>query len=142
MSVNKAILVGNLGADPEVKQTASGTQVCRLSIATNERRKTASGDWQDATEWHRVVCFGRTAENAARFLKKGRSVYVEGKIRTSKYQDKEGRDRWATEVICDSLQFLSNNAGEGRDEPRRVAPQDFAREVGNAAGLDMADIPF
>lgn len=141
MSLNKVMLIGNLGADPEVKQTASGTQVCRLSIATNERRKTAAGDWQDATEWHRVVAFGRTAENAARFLKRGRSVYVEGKIRTSKYQDKEGRDKWSTEVICDQLVFLSGGEGRG-DDVRKVPIGDMARDVGRAAGVDMDRIPF
>lgn len=113
MSVNKVILVGNLGADPESRTTGSGTTVTKLRIATSERQKDRDGNWGDHTEWHRVTCFGRTAENAARYLRKGRQVYIEGKIRTSKYQDRDGNDRWSTEVIADVLQFLGGREGGG-----------------------------
>lgn len=140
MSVNKAILVGNLGADPEARQTSSGSTVTNLRVATNERKKDASGEWVDHTEWHRVVCFGRTAENAAKYLSKGRKVYVEGRIRTSKWEDKDGRDRWTTEVICDTLHFLGGQ--DQRDSVQRVPTKDMAREVGKAAGFDMSEIPF
>ncbi|MEZ4235209.1 MAG: single-stranded DNA-binding protein [Myxococcota bacterium] len=111
MSVNKVILVGHLGADPETRTTGSGMTVANLRLATNERRKDDSGNWADATEWHRVVCFGKVAENVARYLKKGRQIYVEGKIRTRKWQDKDGNDKWTTEIFADNVTFL----GGGRD---------------------------
>ena len=134
MSVNKAILVGNLGADPESRQTASGSTVCNLRIATNERRKMADGEWGDHTEWHRVVCFGRTAENAAKYLRKGRKVYVEGKIRTSKWTDKDGRDRYSTEVTCDVLHFLGGQEQSSKPRPMEELPK--------ALGFDDSQIPF
>lgn len=126
MSVNKVILVGNLGQDPESKTTGGGTAVASLSLATSERRK--SGDkWEEATEWHKVVSFGKVAENAARFLKKGSKVYVEGKLRTRKWQDKNGQDRYTTEVVADTIQFLDRKS----DEPKSYS--DPAPD---------ADIPF
>ncbi len=114
MTVNKVILVGNLGRDPEIRTTTTGNSVATLNIATTERRKDREGNWTDHTEWHRVSAFGKTAENAGRFLKKGRQVYVEGRLSTRKYQDKEGKDRWSTEVVCDVLRFLGGrDGGEG-----------------------------
>ncbi len=113
MSVNKVILVGNLGADPETRTTGGGTTVANLRLATTERIK-KDDQWQDHTEWHRVVCFGRTAENVARYLKKGRQVYIEGRIRTNKWTDKEGHERYTTEVIADQVHFLGGGAG-GRE---------------------------
>lgn len=105
MSVNKVILVGNLGQDPETRTAKSGSVIANLSVATNERVKSGE-DWTDHTEWHRVVVFGKTAENVARFLKKGRQIYVEGKLRTRKWQDKEGQDRYSTEIVADTVHFL------------------------------------
>jgi len=113
MTVNKVILVGNLGADPETRSTAGGTVVANLRLATTERQKDRDGNWADHTEWHAVVCFGRTAENAAKFLSKGRQIYVEGKIRTRKWQDKEGKDRWSTEIVADQIHFLGGGNREG-----------------------------
>jgi single-strand DNA-binding protein len=139
MSVNKVILVGNLGADPEVRQTTTGTQVASLRIATTSRRKTQSGDWEDETEWHTVSAFGRTAENVGRFLKKGRQVYVEGRIKTRKWQDKEGKDRWTTEVIADVVHFLGGGRGDGGGGQREPG-QDDAHAYGQG-GRDE-DIPF
>ena len=117
MTVNKVILIGHLGADPETRTTQSGTTVANLRIATNERRKGPDGNWEDHTEWHRVACFGRTAETVARYLRKGRQVYVEGKLRTRKWTDQEGRDRWSTEVIGDNIRFLGgrDSGGGGYD---------------------------
>lgn len=114
MTVNKVILVGNLGADPETRTTNSGLTITSLRIATTERRKDRDGNWGEHTEWHRVSTFGKTAENCARFLQKGRQVYIEGKLRTRKWQDKEGRDRWSTEVVADVVQFLGSK-GSGAD---------------------------
>jgi single-strand DNA-binding protein len=111
MSVNKVILVGHLGADPETRTTGSGMVVANLRLATNERRKDDTGNWADATEWHRVVCFGKVAENVSRYLKKGRQIYVEGKIRTRKWTDKDGNDKWTTEIFADNVTFL----GGGRE---------------------------
>ncbi len=114
MSVNKVILVGNLGADPETRTTQGGTVVSTLRLATAERQKEReTGNWTEHTEWHRVVCFGKTAENVSRFLRKGRQIYVEGKIRTRKWQDKDGQDRYSTEVVADIVHFLG---GGGRGE--------------------------
>ena len=107
MSVNKVILVGNLGADPEKRGPAT-----RLRLATSEKRKQGE-EWVDHTEWHNVTCFGSTADNVMKFCKKGKQLYIEGKIRTTKYQDREGVDRWSTEVIADRVAFLGARE-EGR----------------------------
>jgi single-strand DNA-binding protein len=113
MSVNKVILVGNLGGDPESRTTGGGTVVTTIRLATSDRRKDEAGQWTDHTEWHRVVAFGKVAENIAKYLKKGRQIYVEGKIRTRKWQDKDGQDRYTTEVVADTVQFLGGRDGEG-----------------------------
>ena len=111
--VNKVILVGNLGADPEVKYTAGGTAICTLSVATSESWKDKqSGEQQERTEWHRVKLFGRLAEIAGEYLKKGRQVYIEGSIRTDKYTDKEGVQRYSTDIIGNEMQMLGGG-GEG-----------------------------
>ena len=119
MGVNKVILLGNLGKDPELRYTAGQTAVCTLNLATGERRKDPSGNWVDHTEWHSVVTFGRTAENCSQYLKKGRQVFVEGRIQTRKWQDKEGRDRYSTEVIASNVQFVGGtgrSSGDARPE--------------------------
>lgn len=106
-SVNKVILLGNLGADPDVRYTPDGgTAICTLSLATSRRYKNRDGQFTEETEWHRVVLFGRTAEIARDYLKKGRSVYVEGRLRTRKWTDQNGNDRWTTEVVCENMQLL------------------------------------
>ncbi len=117
MTVNKAILIGNLGQDPELRTTANGTAITKLRIATNERRRDRDGNWSDHTEWHRVVVFGRQAENVAQYLSKGRQIYVEGRIQTQKWQDRNGQDRWTTEIIADNIRFL----GGGGSQVRRPA---------------------
>lgn len=104
-SVNKAILIGNLGAAPELRKTAAGLSVCTLRLATNDRVK--RGDqWETQTEWHRVVCFGAIADNCNRYLRKGRQVYVEGRIRTNKWTDNDGNGRYTTEIIANTVTFL------------------------------------
>jgi len=115
MSVNKVILLGNLGKDPELVPNAQNP-ICKFSLATSDRRKDANGNWSDQTEWHSIVVYGQTAENCAKYLKKGRQIYLEGKIVTRKWQDKEGKDRYTTEIIAQSVQFIGSkgdNAGGG-----------------------------
>jgi len=111
-SVNKVILLGNLGRDPETRYTTGGDAVTNLNIATSEQWKDKSGEKQEKTEWHRVVLFGRTAEIAAEYLKKGRSVYIEGRLQTRKYTDKDGVEKYATEVVGDRMQLIGG-AREG-----------------------------
>lgn len=120
--VNKVILVGNLGKDPEVRYVQSGNAVCTLRLAVTERRK--DGDqWKDHTEWMDVVTFGKTAENAGQYLQKGRQVYVEGRLQTRQFKDKEGQDKWRTEVVANQVLFLGGGgergAGAGAGGPRR-----------------------
>ena len=116
--VNKVILVGNLGQKPEMRYTATQTAVANLSIATTESWKDKeSGENRDKTEWHRVVFFGNLAEIAEKYLDKGSSVYIEGKIQTRKWQDKEGKDRWTTEVLGNQLTMLgSRNSSDSSEE--------------------------
>ncbi len=112
--VNKVILVGNLGRDPEVRFAQSGTAIAKINLAVTERRK--NGDsWEDHTEWVRVTCFGRTAENVGQYLAKGRQIYVEGRMQTSKYTDREGQEKWSTEVVANNIVFLSSGGGGESD---------------------------
>jgi single-strand DNA-binding protein len=117
-SVNKVILVGNLGADPETRYMPSGDAVTNLRLATTDRYKDKqSGEMKEATEWHRVSMFGKLAEIAAQYLKKGSSVYIEGRIRTRKWQDQSGQDKYSTEIVADQMQMLgSRQGGGGGDE--------------------------
>ncbi|MCB0346662.1 MAG: single-stranded DNA-binding protein, partial [Bdellovibrionales bacterium] len=112
MGVNKAFLLGNLGADPELRYTGSQTPVCTINLATGERRKNQEGEWVDHTEWHNVVVWGKQAENCSRFLSKGRQVFIEGRIQTRKWQDKEGRDRYTTEIVASNVQFVGGGKGD------------------------------
>jgi len=112
--INKVILIGNLGADPETRAMPSGTTVANLRIATSESwRDKQSGEQQERTEWHRVALFGRLAEIAGEYLRKGSQVYIEGSLRTRKWQDKQGNDRYSTEIIGNDLQMLGGRAGAG-----------------------------
>ena len=157
-SVNKVILIGNLGRDPETRYTADGAAVTNITIATSDRWKDkATGEMKEATEWHKVAFFGRLAEIAGEYLKKGRPVYVEGKLRTRKWQDKEGQDRYTTEVIADNMQMLGSREGMGggasdfdggedtRAPARSSAASSGARTAGkptpSVAEMDD-DIPF
>ena len=112
--INKVILVGNLGADPETRYTPSNTAVTNLRLATSESwRDRNSGETQERTEWHRVVMFNRLAEIAAEYLRKGSKVYVEGKLQTRKWQDQNGQDRWSTEIVANEMQMLDSRGGGG-----------------------------
>jgi single-strand DNA-binding protein len=116
-SVNKVILVGNLGKDPETRYATSGSAICNITLATSRQWKDkASGEKREETEWHRVVFYDRLAEIAGEYLKKGRPVYVEGRLKTRKWQDKEGQDRYTTEIVADEMQLLGSREGGGDAE--------------------------
>jgi single-strand DNA-binding protein len=113
-SINKVILIGNLGRDPEVRYSPNGNAMCNVTIATSRNWKDkTSGDKVEETEWHRVVFYDRLAEIAGEYLKKGRSVYVEGRLKTRKWQDKEGKDNYTTEIVADNMQMLGGREGGG-----------------------------
>lgn len=147
--VNKVILVGNLGGDPEVRYMPSGGAVANITVATTESWKDKqSGEKQERTEWHRVAFFGRLAEIVGEYLKKGSQIYVEGSLRTRKWQDKKnGGDRYTTEVIASDMQMLGGRGGSSTDFNREPAPQQEAKPAPAAAGAAMNDdfdddIPF
>jgi len=156
-SVNKVIVLGNLGRDPETRYTADGAAITNVSIATTRRYKDASGQQQEETEWHRVAFFGRLAEIAGEYLRKGRPVYVEGRLRTRKWQDKDGHDRYTTEIVAENMQLLGSREGMGggsdfegggeesapRSAPSRPAASRPAASKPAAQIADMDDdIPF
>jgi single-strand DNA-binding protein len=154
-SVNKVILVGNLGRDPEMRYLPSGDAVANLAIATTEKYKDKSGEMQEATEWHRVAFFGKTAEVCGQYLKKGSQIYVEGSLRTRKWQDKDGNDRYTTEIRGDRMQMLGGRSSGGSadyDAPVENAPRSQPARGSNApapakqsgSGFDDMDddIPF
>lgn len=148
LSFNKIVLVGNLGRDPELKQTPQGTAVCKFSVATSERRKSASGEPEETTTWFRVTVWGRQAELANEYLSKGRQVYVEGRLRIEEYTDREGHTRFSAEVNATDLQFIgSRNDAEPQQDARRAANQaalDAQAPMTSAtkAPQDNDDLPF
>jgi single-strand DNA-binding protein len=121
-SVNKVILVGNLGRDPETRYTTGGDAVTNIRVATTDTWKDKNGEKQERTEWHTVVFFGRQAEVAGEYLKKGKQVYIEGRLQTRKWQDKEGQDRYTTEIVADRMQMLGTREGSGA--PVAAEPSD------------------
>jgi single-strand DNA-binding protein len=122
-SVNKVILVGNLGADPETRYLPSGDAVSNIRMATTDRYKDkASGEMKELTEWHRVAFFGRLAEIAGQYLKKGSAVYIEGRLRTRKWQDASGQDKYSTEIVADQMQMLGGRTGMGGADSEYSAP--------------------
>ena len=137
-SVNKVILIGNLGADPELKYTPSNRPVCNLSLATNEVFKDKSGARQERTEWHRVTVWGEQAEHCSKYLGKGRSVYVEGRLQTRSWDDKEGKKRYSTDVVADRVVFLSDGGGQGGGARARAAAVAAAAAAVAAAGVKRA----
>jgi single-strand DNA-binding protein len=154
-SVNKVILLGNLGRDPEVRYSADGAAIANVSIATTSRYKDKSGEMKEDTEWHRVVFFGRLAEVVNEYLKKGRPVYVEGRLRTRKWQDQGGQDRYTTEIVADQMQLLGGRDGapagmppdeEGGSSGPSTSAAEGSRKSGAGAktGFDDLDddIPF
>ena len=151
-SVNKVILIGNLGRDPETRYLPSGDAVTNVSVATSEKWKDKSGEMQEHTEWHRVAFFGKLAEIAGEYLKKGSPVYVEGRIRTRKWQDKDGQDKYSTEIVATGMQLLGSRGGSGGSEPMSREPAAAAaggggkpqqsKKGGGAFDQMDDDIPF
>jgi single-strand DNA-binding protein len=150
MSYNRVILLGNLGKDPEVRYTQGGTTVANLRIATTERRPDGNGGWQDQTEWHSVVVFGKQADNVKKYLTKGRQVMVEGSLRTRQWQDQQGQKRYSTEVVARDIRFVGGKpqggapgaggyGGAGEDMQAPVGADDNMADFG---GGPDDDIPF
>ena len=138
--INKVILVGNLGRDPEMRYLPSGDPVANITIATSSKYKSKTGEMVEETEWHRVVFYDRLAEIAGEYLKKGRSVYVEGRLKTRKWQDKEGKEVYTTEVIADNMQLLGGRDGMGGGDEAgsagggSYAPRGGSRGAGGGGG--------
>jgi single-strand DNA-binding protein len=139
--VNKVIIVGRLGADPEVKTVGSGTNVARLSVATSESWNDNNGQRQERTEWHRIVVWGRLAETCGKFLSKGRQVYLEGRLQTRSWEDQQGQKRYTTEIVANTVQFLGG-ATEGRSEGYSASDSDL-QNFGPEPSFDSGEeIPF
>ena len=153
-SVNKVILIGNLGRDPETRYMPDGGAVTNVSIATTESWKDKNGEKQEKTEWHRVAFFGKLAEIAGEYLKKGSQIYVEGRLQTRKWQDKDGQDKYSTEIVADRMQMLGSRQGMGGGDREREPSgerEGAPRPAGKPAGAKPAgskfddfedDIPF
>jgi single-strand DNA-binding protein len=141
--VNKVILVGNLGFDPEVRHTQSGVSVANLRLATTERVKAGDG-WEDRTEWHRIVLFGKTADTAGQYLKKGHQVFIEGRLQTRKWTDQQGNDKYTTEIVGFNMIMLGGRGGGGGESvPAGHVPEAYEAEP-NAGGFGGGDddLPF
>jgi single-strand DNA-binding protein len=153
-SVNKVILVGNVGRDPEIRYMPSGDAMANLSLATTDTWKDKNGEKQEKTEWHRVVIFGKTAEIAGQYVKKGSQIYIEGRLQTRKWTDKEGQEKYSTEIVADRMQMLGSRGGGGdapmdREPPSMGAaeprpPQGGSSPKPSKSGIDDMDddIPF
>jgi single-strand DNA-binding protein len=149
MSVNKVILVGNLGKDPELRYTSSGTAVATFSLATSERYKDKSGEQQEKTEWHNIVTWRNLAEICGKYLHKGKQVYIEGRIQTRSYDDRDGNKRYMTEIVADQMQMLGNKGDDGGSRGRqndgfdqRQEPQAQEPQVSEPPFNPDDDIPF
>lgn len=144
-SVNKVILIGNLGRDPEVRYLPDGGAITNISIATTDVWKDKGGEKQEKTEWHRIAFFGRLAEIAGEYLKKGSQVYVEGRLQTRKWQDKDGQDRYTTEIIATEMKMLGSRGGgaisDSGEKESAVAGQGAPAKAGNFDNFED-DIPF
>lgn len=140
-SVNKVILVGNVGQDPEIKYTASGVPVAKLSLATNERFKNKNDAWQDRTEWHSIVAWQRLAEIVGEYVHKGSKLYIEGKLQTSTWEDKQnGEKKYRTEIVARDIVLLGSR--ENEEEGRAEAPGEESNSGPDASGVVDSDLPF
>lgn len=137
MSVNRAFLLGNLGQDPELRYTQTGRPVCTFSIATSEVRNDRDGNRQELTEWHRIVVWGNQAQSCAKYLTKGRTVFIEGRIQTRSWEDKNAQKRYTTEIVAQSVQFIgrgqeSQYSDQGYQQPHEQEPPSYGSAYGNA----------
>ena len=137
MSLNKAMIIGNLGKDPELRYTQGGTAVCNMTLATNESWTDKNNQKQERTEWHRVVVWGRQAENCEKYLAKGRQAYVEGRIQTREWTDKNGVTKYTTEIVAERVQFLSSGNGGSNESSGYTAPEENFDQ-----SFNDDDIPF
>ena len=140
-SVNKVILIGNLGKDPEIRHTASGAAVANFSIATNEAWNNRDGQREERTEWHRVVAFGKLADICGQYLKKGKQVYIEGRLQTRSWEDRDGNKRYTTEIVATTMTMLGR-AGEEPADSYAPPIQEGRPSGGSSAGPEDDDIPF
>jgi single-strand DNA-binding protein len=145
-TVNKVILIGRLGKDPDMRYTPSGTAVANFSLATNSRYKDSDGNWQDKTEWHNIVTFGRTAEVAGEYLKKGKLVYIDGRLQTSSWEDQNGQKRYKTEIVAGDMQLIgSRGDGGGGSNGDQASSEDEeipAAEDTPSTNEEEDDLPF
>jgi single-strand DNA-binding protein len=143
-SVNKVILVGNLGRDPELRYIPSGQAVANFTLATNDRWRDKEGNNQERTEWHRIVVWGKSAENCAQYLQKGRSVYIEGRLQTREWEDKDGNKRQTTETIAQTVQFLGGRGGaeRGGGPVGDSGSSGAGSGGGESSGPPSSDVPF
>jgi single-strand DNA-binding protein len=147
-SVNRVILVGNLGRDPELRYIPSGQAVANFTLATNDRWRDKEGNNQERTEWHRIVVWGKSAENCAQYLQKGRSVYIEGRLQTREWEDKDGNKRQTTETIAQTVQFLGGRGGAGGGAESGGGPAGDSGSSGASSGggesppPPSSDVPF
>ncbi|MBS83272.1 MAG: single-stranded DNA-binding protein [Gammaproteobacteria bacterium] len=143
MSVNKVILLGRVGNEPEIKYMPSGTAVLNLSLATNRKTKNQETDaWEDKTEWHRVVFFNKPAEIVAQYVKKGQQLYVEGRLQTKKWQDKDGIEKYSTDIISDNFTFIGSKS-DNIEEPTKTQSTSTDNNTENSAPQsDDMDVPF
>lgn len=149
-TVNKVILIGRLGADPELKYTPSGAPVANFNIATNEAWKDKDGNWQDHTEWHRIVMWHQLAERVNEYVKKGHRIYIEGRLRTRSWEDKDGNKRYTTEVVAQTMQYLESkdSSGSGSSLAPPPSDEDMPASPGTTASTDSGelaseqDLPF
>ncbi len=146
-SINKVIIIGRVGKDPELKYTAAGDAICNLSVATSESWKDKNtGEKKEQTEWHKVSFFGKLAEISGQYLKKGSHVYIEGSLRTRKWQNKDGQDQYTTEIRAETMKMLGSRDGDSGDAPKQERPsQSKSRPAQNQApqdDFDDTDIPF
>ena len=147
-TVNKVILVGRLGADPDIRYSPGGVAVAKFNLATNDSVSAGEGKWEDRTEWHRIVTFGKTAEFCGNYLAKGRQVYIEGSIRTNQWEDAQGQKRYSTEIIAREIQMLgsaegqSQSQGQGRGQGQGPAgSQNQTRNAGPAGRSAVEELP-
>jgi single-strand DNA-binding protein len=149
MSLNKCMIIGNLGRDPEMRYTPNGQAVTQFTVAVNRNSKGANGEWQEETEWFRVVAWGPLAERTAEYLRKGRKVYVEGRLQTRQWEDREGQKRYTTELVAQTVTTLDPRPRDeteglepGAPRPARREPAPAGADAGGETYTDLDDLPF